>query len=100
MAETPKRTAFKLDTEEESSALELSKLSRSDLKTNPTQSALEVEEVVDDRYESAMNNLALETPQYCLVAFAGTTLGSASNGDDSPGEPILEALNESGESDD
>jgi hypothetical protein len=35
MAETPKRTAFKLDTEEESSDLELSKLSRSDLKTNP-----------------------------------------------------------------
>jgi hypothetical protein len=59
-----------------------------------------VEEVVDDRYESAMNNLALETPRYCLVAFAGTTSGSASNGDDSPGESILEALNESGESDD
>jgi hypothetical protein len=35
MAETPKRTAFELDTEEESSDLELSKLSRSDLKTNP-----------------------------------------------------------------
>jgi hypothetical protein len=32
MAETPKRTAFELDTEEESSDLELSKLSRSDLK--------------------------------------------------------------------
>jgi hypothetical protein len=30
MAETPKRTAFELDTEEESSDLELSKLSRSD----------------------------------------------------------------------
>jgi hypothetical protein len=59
-----------------------------------------VEEVVDDRYESAMNNLALETPQYCLVAFAGTTSGSASSGDDSPGESILEALNESGESND
>jgi hypothetical protein len=27
-------------------------------------------------------------------------LGSASNGDDSPGESILEALNKSGESDD
>jgi hypothetical protein len=89
MAETPKQTAFKLDTEEESSDLELSKLSRSDLKTNPTQPALEVEEVVDDRYESAMNNLALDTPRYCLVSFAGTTLGSASNGDDSPGESIL-----------
>jgi hypothetical protein len=59
-----------------------------------------VEEVVDDRYESAMNNLALETPRYCLVAFAGTTLGSASNRDDSPGESILETLNKSGESDD
>jgi hypothetical protein len=59
-----------------------------------------VEEVVDDRYESAMNNLALETPRYYLVAFAGTTSGSASNGDDGPGESILEALNESGESDD
>jgi hypothetical protein len=100
MAETPKRTAFELDMEEESSDLELSKSSRSDLKTNPTQPALEVEEVLDDRYESAMNNLALETPRYCLVAFAGTTSGSASNGDDSPGESILEALNESGESDD
>jgi hypothetical protein len=61
MAETPKRTAFELDTEEESSDLELSKLSRSDLKTNPTQPTLEVDEVVDDRYESAMSNLALET---------------------------------------
>jgi hypothetical protein len=100
MAETPKRTAFELDTEEESSDLELSKLSRSDLKTNSTQPALEVEEVVDDRYESAMNNLALETPQYCLIAFAGTTSGSASNGEDRPGESILEALNKSGESDD
>jgi hypothetical protein len=100
MVETPKRTAFELDTEEESSNLELFKSSRLDLKTNPTQPALEVEEVVDDRYESAMNNMALETPRYCLVAFAGTTSGSASNGDDSPGESILEALNESGESDD
>jgi hypothetical protein len=100
MAETPKRTAFELDTKEEPSDLELSKLSRSDLKTNPTQPALDVEEVVDDRYESAMNNLALETPWYCLVAFAGTTSGSASNGDDSLGESILEALNKSGDSDD
>jgi hypothetical protein len=100
MAETPKRTAFELDTEEESSDLELSKLSRSDLKNNPTQPALEVEEVVVDRCESAMSNLALEAPRYCLVAFAGTTSGSTSNGDDNPGESILEALNESGESDD
>jgi hypothetical protein len=37
MAETPKRTAFELDMEEESSDLELPKLSRSDLKNNPTQ---------------------------------------------------------------
>jgi hypothetical protein len=100
MAKTPKRTAFELDTEEESSDLELSKLSRSDLKNNPTQLILEVEEVVVDRCESAMSNLALEAPRYCLVAFAGTTSGSASNGYDSPGESILEALNESGESDD
>jgi hypothetical protein len=100
MAETPKRTAFELDTEEESSNLELSKISRSDLKSNPTQTALEVEEVVVDHCESAMSNLALEAPRYCLVAFAGTTSGSASNGDDSPGESILEALNKSGESDD
>jgi hypothetical protein len=100
MAKTPKRTAFELDTEEESSDLELSKLSRSDLKNNPTQPAIEVEEVVVDRCESAMSNLALEAPRYCLVAFAGTTSGSASNGDDSPGESILEALNKSGESDD
>jgi hypothetical protein len=100
MAETPKWTAFELDTEEESSDLELSKSFRSDQKNNPTQPALEVEEVVEDRCESAMSNLALEAPRYCLVAFAGTTSGSASNGDDSPGESILEALNESGESDD
>jgi hypothetical protein len=100
MAETPKRITFELDMEKELSDLEPSKLSRSDLKANPTQPALEVEEVVDDRYESAMNNLVLETPRYCLVAFAGTTSGSASNGDDSPGESILEAVNESGESDD
>jgi hypothetical protein len=59
-----------------------------------------VEKVVEDRCESAMSNLALEAPWYCLVAFTGTTLGSASNGDDSLGESILEALNESGESDD
>jgi hypothetical protein len=100
MAETPIRTAFELDTEEESSDLELFKSSVSDLKTNPTQPSLEVEEVVDDRYESSMGNLALETPRYCLVAFAGTTSGSASNGDGSPGESILEELNKSGESDD
>jgi hypothetical protein len=59
-----------------------------------------VEEVMDDRYESAMKNLALEAPRYCLVAFAGTTSGSASNGDNSLGESIIEALNESGKSDD
>jgi hypothetical protein len=47
-----------------------------------------------------MSNLALETSRYWLVAFVGTTSGSASNGDDSPGESILEALNETGESDD
>jgi hypothetical protein len=70
VAETPKQTAFELDTEEESSDLELSNLSRSDLKSNTTQPALEVEEVVVDRYESAMSNLVLEAPQYCLVAFA------------------------------
>jgi hypothetical protein len=100
MAKTPKRTAFELDMEEDSSDLELPKLPRSDLKNNPTQPALEVEEVVEDRCESAMSNLALETPQYCLVAFTGITSGSASSGEDSPGESILEALNESGELDD
>jgi hypothetical protein len=47
-----------------------------------------------------MRNLAFETPRYCLVAFTGITSGSTSNGDDSPGESILEALNESDESDD
>jgi hypothetical protein len=100
MAETPIRTAFELDTEEESSDLELSKSSRLDLEENHTQPTLEVEEVVDDRYGSAMGNLALETPWYYLIAFAGTTSGSASKGDGSPSESILEALNESGESDD
>jgi hypothetical protein len=59
-----------------------------------------VEEVVEDRYESAIGNHALETLRYCLVAFAGTTSGSSANGDGSPGGSILEALNESGESDD
>jgi hypothetical protein len=58
------------------------------------------EEVVEDHRESAMSNLALETPRYCLIAFAGITSGSTSNGKDSPGESILEALNKSGESDD
>jgi hypothetical protein len=100
MAQTPKQTAFELDMEEESSDLELSKLSRSDLKNNPTQPTLEVEEVVVDHYESAMSNLVLEAPRYCLVAFTGITSGSTSNGEDSPGESILEALNKSGESDD
>jgi hypothetical protein len=100
MAETPKRTAFELDTEEDSSDLGLLKLPRSDLKNNPTQPALEVEEVVEDRCESTMSNLALETLRYCLIAFAGITSGSTSNGEDSPGESILESLNKSGESDD
>jgi hypothetical protein len=36
MAETPKRTAFELDTKDKSSDLELPKLSRSDLKNKPT----------------------------------------------------------------
>jgi hypothetical protein len=44
--------------------------------------------------------MLLETPRNCLVAFTGTTSGSASNGDGSPSESILEALNKSGESDD
>jgi hypothetical protein len=47
-----------------------------------------------------MGNLVLETPRYCLVAFIGTTSGSASKGDGRPSESILEALNKSGESDD
>jgi hypothetical protein len=47
-----------------------------------------------------MGNLALETLRYCLVAFAETTSGSTPNGDGIPSESILEALNESGESDD
>jgi hypothetical protein len=93
-------TAFEMDMEEESSDLGLSKLPRLDLETIPTQHTLEVEEVVEDRYEPAMGNQALETSRYCLVAFAGTTSRSASNGDGSPSESILEALNESGESDD
>jgi hypothetical protein len=40
VAETPIQTVFELDTEEESSDLELLKSCRSDLKTNPTQPAL------------------------------------------------------------
>jgi hypothetical protein len=100
MAKIPKQTAFELDTEEDSSHLELPNFPRLDLKNNPTLPALEVEEVVEDCYESSMSKLALETPQYYLVAFAGITSGSTSNGEDSPSESILEALNESGESDD
>jgi hypothetical protein len=100
MAETPIRTAFELDTEEESSDLGLSKLPRLHLKANPTQPALEVEEEVEDHRESAMVTQALETLRYCLVAFIETTLGSASNEDGSPGESILEALNKSGDSED
>jgi hypothetical protein len=42
MAGTPIRTAFELDTKEESSDLGLSKLPRLDLETNPTQPAPEV----------------------------------------------------------
>jgi hypothetical protein len=100
MAETPIQTAFELDMEEESSDLGLSKLPRLDLKANPTQPTLEVEEEVEDHHETTMVTQALETPRYCLVAFTGTTLASASNGDGSPGESILEALNKSGDSED
>jgi hypothetical protein len=75
MAKTPKRTAFELDTEEESSDLELSKISRSDLKTNPTQPALEVEEVVDDRYESAMNNLCIRDTAVLPCCFCRNHFG-------------------------
>jgi hypothetical protein len=53
MPEAPIRTAFELDTEEESSDLGLSKSHGLDLKANPTQPALEIEEVVEDRYESS-----------------------------------------------
>jgi hypothetical protein len=98
--ETSIQTAFKLDTEEELSDLELSKSARLDLKTNHNQPALEVEEEVEDRYEFAIVSKALETQWYCLVTFAGTTSGSTSNGDGSPGESILEALNKSGDSED
>jgi hypothetical protein len=100
MAKNHIQTAFKMDTEEESSYLGLSKLPGLDLKTNPTQPTLEVEEVAEDYYESAMGNQALETPRYFLVALAGTTSRSISNGDGSPSESILEALNESGDSED
>jgi hypothetical protein len=53
--------------------------------------------VVVDRCESAMSNLVLETLRYCPLAFTGITSGSTSNGEDSLGESILEALNKSGE---
>jgi hypothetical protein len=71
-----------------------------DLKTNPTQPALEVEEEEENHCESAIIFQALETHRYCLVAFASISSGSASNGDDSPSESILEALNKSGDSKD
>jgi hypothetical protein len=59
-----------------------------------------VEQEEENRCESAMISQALETHQYCLVAFASITSGSVSNGDDNPSESILEALNESGDSKD
>jgi hypothetical protein len=46
MAETPIRTAFELDMEEDSFDQRLSKIPGLDLKTNPTQPALEVKKVV------------------------------------------------------
>jgi hypothetical protein len=55
---------------------------------------------VEDHYESAMASQALEKQWYCLVAFTGVALGSASNGDGSPSESILEALDKSGDSKD
>jgi hypothetical protein len=96
-AEIPIWTTFKLDTKEGRSDLELSKSSGLDLKLKP---ALEVEEEAEDRYESAMASQALEAQWYFLVAFASVTSGSASNGYGSPGESILEALNQSGDSED
>jgi hypothetical protein len=54
MVETPIRTAFKMDTEEGQSDLELFKSSELDLKLNLTQPALEVEEEVEDHCESSM----------------------------------------------
>jgi hypothetical protein len=50
---------------------------------------------VENYYESAMACQALEAQRYHLVAFTGMSLGSASNGDGSPSESILEALNKS-----
>jgi hypothetical protein len=97
---TPIWTAFELDMEEGRSNLELSKSSGLDLKAKPAQPAIEVEEEVEDRYEFAMASQTLETHRYCLVAFMGVTTGSASNGDGSPSESTLEALNESGDSED
>jgi hypothetical protein len=60
MVETPILTAFELDTKEGRSNLKLSKSSESDLKLKPTQPTLEVEQEVEDRYESAMASHALE----------------------------------------
>jgi hypothetical protein len=89
-----------MDTEEGQSDLELYKSSGLDLKFKTTQPALEVEEEVENRYTSAMAHQALETQRYCLVAFAGISSGSASNGDGSPSESIMEALNKSGDLED
>jgi hypothetical protein len=52
---------------------------------------------VEKRYGSAMARQVFKKHRYNLVAFTGTCLGSASNGDGSPSESILEAL-ESGDS--
>jgi hypothetical protein len=68
MVKTPIHTAFELDMKEGQSDLELSKSSGLDLKIKPTQPALEVEEEVEDHYESAMARQVLETQWYHLVA--------------------------------
>jgi hypothetical protein len=67
-AENPIRTTFELDTKKEPSDLGLSKLPGLDLKANPTQPALEVEEEVEGRCESDMVPRALEMSRdFCVT---------------------------------
>jgi hypothetical protein len=81
---TPTRTAFKLDMMEVRSDMELSKKIGLDLKTNPTQPALAVE----DQSRSSMVILVSEPQRYHFLGFDGVSSGYAFNGDGSRKESI------------
>jgi hypothetical protein len=88
MPETPTRTTFELDMMEVRSDMELSKKIGLDLKTNPTQPALEVEAEVEDQSRSSMVILVSEPQRYHFLGFDGVSSGYAFNGDGSRKESI------------